>query len=248
MNDATALLIDNSNTRTKLMLARRGALISEQRLMPTASIAPEPLEELLSDWRYQHVLISSVVPDKQRILAAYFGDHAHCLSSNSPLSFDIAPYAGQHTIGADRLANAAGLLSYGRLPAIAVDLGTAVTYEVLCEGGKGAYFAGGVIAPGLSALARALNESTAQLPLVDARIDAPVLAQDTVSALRAGVHYGYMGMIRETLARLSHEWDTAPLVVLTGGDAARVHSYDANLGVLDDRLTMKGLASISMSL
>ncbi len=248
MNDVSTLLIDNSNTRTKLMLARRGALISEQRLIPTASIAPEPLEALLRGWQYQRVLISSVVPDKQHILAAYFGDQAHCLSAGSPLSFDISLYAGQHTIGADRLANAAGLQSYDRLPAIAVDLGTAVTYEVLCQGGRGAYFAGGVIAPGLSALARALNESTAQLPLVDARIDAPVLAQDTISALRAGVHYGYMGMIRETLASLSRAWDSQPLVVLTGGDAARVYDYDPSLGICDELLTMKGLASISVAL
>ena len=52
-------------------------------------------------------------------------------------------------IGADRLANAVGVLARYGSPAIVVDFGTAVTFDIIS--GKGVY-EGGVIAPGLGGM------------------------------------------------------------------------------------------------
>lgn len=66
------------------------------------------------------------------------------------------------TVGADRLANAAQLTD-GKLPAVCIDFGTAVTFEVVTEDRE---FAGGAIMPGRMLLRRSLNDYTAQLPLI----------------------------------------------------------------------------------
>ncbi len=245
MNKPTTLLIDNSNTRTKFMLAAQGILAPEQRIIPTAAISAPQLEQLLGSWHYERVLISSVVPETRSILCRSLRAPKHILGAHSQLNFDLSPYAGKHTLGADRLANAAGLIAYGQLPAIAVDLGTAVTYEVLQKDGHKAYFAGGLIAAGLQVLSKALHQATAQLPAVETSTSPPLLAQDTQSALQAGAFYGYMGMVRETLTTLQHLLGEPALVVLTGGDARHVHAYAPELGIRDDLLTMKGLCALA---
>ena len=58
-------------------------------------------------------------------------------------------YPAPETIGADRLANAVAVNElYGR-PAIVVDFGTAVTFDVVSAAGD---YVGGVIAPGLESM------------------------------------------------------------------------------------------------
>ncbi len=215
--------------------------------MPTADLSSDQLACLLQSWHYERVLISSVVPETHEILCRSLAAPKHSLSAHSRLNFDIDCYEGKLTIGADRLANAAGLIAYAQLPAIAVDLGTAVTYDVLSGDSQQPYFAGGLIAAGLGVLTQSLARMTAQLPAVSVGGGAPPppLGQDTLSALQAGAYYGYMGMIRETLCRLQANFPRPALVVLTGGDARLVHAYDPQIGICDDLLTMKGLCAIS---
>ncbi len=246
MDDSSILLIDNSNTRTKFRLARDGVLLPECRMLPTCDISKARVGDLLRGWGYSKVMMSSVVPEKRDILCAAFSMPVHSLSASSALNFSLEPYAGRSTIGADRLANAAALVSdYARYPAVAVDMGTAVTYEVVAHDGTQAYFAGGVIATGLRALSVSPADATAQLPQVEASLCVPALAQDTKSALQAGVLYGYAGMLRETLHALALQLGEKPFVVLTGGDAVFVKEYDDSFGILDKDLTMKGLLALS---
>ncbi len=214
--------------------------------MPTSDISVESVSALLAGWSFSRVILSSVVPDKRRILCASFRVPVHCLSAHSVLNFSLEGYAGKETIGADRLANAAGLVAYGHFPAIAVDMGTAVTYEVLSASEAGVRFAGGVIAAGLATLVSSLSQSTAQLPLVHPDVHAPALGQDTYASLRSGALYGYAGMVRETLCALERELGEAALVIMTGGDASFVLQYDESLGELDESLTMKGLLVLSL--
>ena len=68
-------------------------------------------------------------------------------------------YPKPETIGADRLANAAAAAALYGSPAIVVDFGTAVTFDVISAAGDYAW--GGVIAPGLSAMTDYLHNRTA---------------------------------------------------------------------------------------
>ncbi len=245
MSDEFVLLIDNSNTRTKFRLGVGDLLCDEQRILATRDISEETVATLLEGWTFHRVILSSVVPEKGELLCRLFDVPVHSLSAGSVLNFSLDGYAGKSTIGADRLANAAGLATYGRLPAIVVDMGTAVTYEVLCASETGVRFAGGVIAAGLSTLVHSLNQATAQLPLVRPSVHVSVLGQDTAESLRAGALYGYAGMLRETLSALEEKLGEAAFVVLTGGDAAFVLKYDESFGLLDNDITMRGLLLIS---
>ncbi len=70
----------------------------------------------------------------------------------------------ESTVGQDRLLDALGAFARSKQACIVIDAGTAVTVDFV--DGQGV-FQGGIIAPGLSMMARALHEQTAGLPLVD---------------------------------------------------------------------------------
>jgi len=72
-------------------------------------------------------------------------------------------YPKPRSIGADRLANAAAAAELYGFPAVVVDFGTAVTFDVISE--RRAYV-GGVIAPGLEAMTNFLYQRTALLPRI----------------------------------------------------------------------------------
>ena len=70
-------------------------------------------------------------------------------------------YPKPESIGADRLANAAAVVALYGSPAVVVDFGTAVTFDVVSA--ERCYI-GGVIAPGLEAMTNYLYKRTALLP------------------------------------------------------------------------------------
>lgn len=93
----------------------------------------------------------------------------------------------ESTVGQDRLLDALGAFARSKQACIVIDAGTAVTVDFV--DGQGV-FQGGVIAPGLSMMARALHEQTAGLPLVDvartlASLAAGTSAEAGTSALEA---------------------------------------------------------------
>lgn len=114
------------------------------------------------------------------------------------------------TVGADRLAQASAAWLRTKGACVVVSMGTAITIDVVNGRGE---FLGGLIAPGLRLMARALHDHTALLPQVEpARMTSP-LGRHTRDAIRAGVSFAAEGLIR---AALSHHRGT---VYGTGGDA-----------------------------
>ena len=117
-------------------------------------------------------------------------------------------------VGADRILNALALRDLFQGPSIAIDFGTATTFD--CVDAKGAYI-GGAILLGPNSAARALHEFTAKLPLIKVRKPLTVIGKDTVACLEAGLYFGYLGMIREVLARTKAEMGGRARVAATGG-------------------------------
>ncbi len=127
-------------------------------------------------------------------------------------------YPKPGTIGADRLANAAAAVALYGPPAIVVDFGTAVTFDVISPAGT---YAGGVIAPGLNAMTDYLHKRTALLPRVVLREPRQAIGRSTAEAMRSGAIYGYRGLVSEILRQLLKEIPSkfqTPLIA-TGGDA-----------------------------
>ena len=120
------------------------------------------------------------------------------------------------TVGADRLANAAQLTD-GKLPAVCIDFGTAVTFEVVTEDRE---FAGGAIMPGRMLLRRSLNDYTAQLPLIGITDLIPAVpGSNTVDAMLIGTDLAAVGAVREILVSLEKLFPAGTLRrVACGGD------------------------------
>lgn len=237
------LLIDNSNTRTKFALGDADALQSWRAICPTADLSPEVLNELLMGLAFEAVIVCSVVPLKAEIIKLYFDGRypLHFLSYLSPLGMGI-DYPLPAQIGADRLANSAGVLSRHRVPAIIIDFGTAVTFDVISS--EPAY-CGGVIAPGLGAMSGYLSQKTALLPVIELLEPASAIGKSTVHAMQAGAVLGYRGLVKEILAKICAELEGNPIIVATGGDAALIAQGVSEIDVVDSDITLDGLRQVA---
>jgi type III pantothenate kinase len=125
------LIVDNSNTRTKLALADGDCLASWRAIIPTPEISQQSIADALGDLNWDASIISSVVPHKAAILASQLGNKpCHQLNHLSKLPIGIN-YPQPEQIGADRLANAVGAFAQYNIPCIVLDFGTAVTFDVI---------------------------------------------------------------------------------------------------------------------
>jgi type III pantothenate kinase len=235
----TYLLIDNSNTRTKFRLADDRGLHEENAWLPTADLDPTSIQNLIAGWSFQAVLACSVVPKKAALLESIFAPQTpfHLVSHRSqmPLSID---YPNPAQIGADRLANAVGVVTHYPAPAIVIDFGTAVTFDVISSTPA---YCGGVIAPGLGAMNDYLHRKTALLPLIDLAEPAQAIGKSTQQAMLAGAVYGYRGLVKEILRKLQQEMEQPVTIIATGGDAELIARDLPEIAHIAPQLTMQGL-------
>jgi type III pantothenate kinase len=237
------LLIDNSNTRTKFALGDANAVDEWRGVMATADISAESLVDVTNEISYSAVMVCSVVPDKAAVLKAYYEPRCplHFLGYESPLGLGI-DYPLPSQIGADRLANAAGVLTRHGAPAIVIDFGTAVTFDVISA--EPAY-CGGVIAPGLGAMSAYLPGKTALLPVIELEEPASAIGKSTVQAMQAGAVFGYRGLVKEIIARIRAELGGTPKIIATGGDAALIARGVSEIDVVDPDITLDGLRQVA---
>lgn len=239
----TCLLIDNSNSRTKFALGTVGG-IGSPRILPTGELTVPVIRELLSDWCFGRVYACSVVPAARAVIAEALGEYSvNWLSADAVSKVDFSAYPGVSTLGADRIANALAAVAHVPLPLVAVDMGTATTFEVVVQGGVCPCFAGGIITPGFKSFAACLPSNTALLPAVDAGVPARVIGRTTREAMSAGVVAGYAGMLDSLLDGIENELGESVSVVLTGGDAAMFGPLLRHRSICVASLTLQGLAA-----
>lgn len=99
------------------------------------------------------------------------------------------------TVGADRLAQASAAWARTGGACVVVSMGTAITVDVVNGRGE---FLGGLIAPGLRLMARALHEHTALLPEVEPRRRRS-FGNRTEAAIQSGISFAAEGLIRAAL-------------------------------------------------
>ena len=164
-------------------------------------------------------------------------------SANLPLPIRVDH---PHDVGADRLldAYAAHRLYGGAL--VVADVGTAVTVDAV--GSDGA-FLGGAIAAGPALGLRALADHTAKLPHVLLAAPPRAIGRDTVSALQSGAVFGWRDLVsglvtrvRAELAELEGVEPSRVRTVMTGGFAAGPWARAIGVDIVDEHLTLKGLA------
>jgi type III pantothenate kinase len=188
-------------------------------------------------------IVSSTVPQLRpewsEMAARYLGHELLVVGPSLRTGMPIR-YDNPREVGPDRLVNAvAGYDLVGGAVAI-VDFGTAVTHDVVSASGE---YLGGVIFPGLEISLEALTERAAALPRIDLTEPRGVLGKTTIEAIRAGVVYGYAGMVDAILERLRSEVGEMQAIA-TGGLASHVVPYCRSLDAVDDLLTLTGLRLI----
>lgn len=236
------LLIDNSNTRTKFTLGDDNGLENWRAVVATPELREEILEETTSGLEYEAVVVCSVVPAKRKVMESFFQEQAqvHFVDQDSPIGMAI-DYPNPAGIGADRLANAAGVQRHG-VPIIVVDFGTAVTFDVISA--QPAY-CGGVIAPGLGAMSGYLPQKTALLKPIELHEPATAIGKSTADAMLSGAVHGYRGLVREIIAQVRQELEGDVKVIATGGDSELIAQGLEEISAVDRNLTLEGLRLIA---
>jgi type III pantothenate kinase len=154
------------------------------------------------------------------------------LKTGMPIRYD-----NPREIGPDRLVNAVAGYEHVGGAVVIVDFGTAVTHDIVSAGGE---YLGGVIFPGVEISLEALSERAAALPKIDLTPPRALIGKSTVEAIRAGVLYGFAGMVDGIVARLHGELGEFRTLA-TGGLAGVVVPHCSTIDEVDDLLTLKGL-------
>ena len=149
------------------------------------------------------------------------------------LSYDIP-----RELGADRRANGVPIRGRYGGPAVCVDLGTSVNFDIVGAEGD---FLGGVLVPGVEISLAALTTRGAKLPEIDLLPPRTVIGKSTVDAIRSGVVYGFAGAIDGILRRLLDELGEETDVIATGGLATAIVPFTQLIDEVDDLLTLTGL-------
>ncbi len=198
----------------------------------------------------QGISFCSVVPEATERLLRVFercgaGVPVFQLTHEKKLGVAIS-YPRPAEIGQDRLANAAAALALVGAPAVVIDMGTAVTFDIVTRAGG---YEGGIIAPGVEVMRRYLHEQTALLPKLDPT-DLEVsraIGKSTLEAMKIGTVVGFAGMVQalldEVLREFSMRGEGSPAVLATGGTADLLEKRLRHPFRIVPDLTLRGLAS-----
>ena len=245
------LVVDVGNTETVVGLFRGRSLESHWRL---STVVPRTVDEYVHLLRsllrevpvgpadIHRAVVASVVPESGEVLretlARVSGGPVHVVGPDAPLPIRL-DVEEPRTVGADRIVNTlAARELYGR-DTIAVDLGTATTFDLITADGV---FLGGVIAPGVSAGLEWLARRTAKLPRVELRPPERCIGRRTETCIQSGIFYTAVDAVDGIVRRIREEWgkDDA-YVVATGGYATVVGPHCATVQHIEPFLTLYGL-------
>lgn len=190
------------------------------------------------------VIISSVVPAVDQPLEAmserYFQRKPVFVNASSDLGLKVF-YDNPREVGADRLVNAVAAREKYGSPAVVVDLGTTINFDIVGADGN---FLGGVICPGIGMSINGLFAKTARLPMVDFREPEKVIGSNTVGSITSGLYYGFIGMIDGIVERVIAQLGPETKAVATGGQGAKIVSASRFVKIYDEDLTLDGLRLI----
>jgi type III pantothenate kinase len=231
-----ALLINANNTNTTFALTNRHRILT-RKIVPTAKLNGVPFRQR----DLTGVVLASVVPAATQKLRRWVSLKPIIVNADSNLGIGVR-YPHPKQIGADRLANAVGVAELYGTPAIVVDFGTAVTFDIVNTRRE---YIGGVIAPGLSAVTEYLYQRTALLPRIRLAEPRSTVGKSTIEAMRVGAVVGYRGLVKEILAALRREPGMKrAVVVATGGYGALIARKIPEVQHVNPMLTLEGLRFI----
>lgn len=247
------LLVDVGNTETVLGLAdgESGEISAHWRLSTGLSRTPDEFDHLIHSLLVRkgfdpaaltRGVLGSVVPSvTERLRTALEGLISGPVftveaGAELPVRLDVDE---PKTVGADRIVNTlAASILFGR-DTVAVDLGTATTFDCITAEGV---FIGGVIAPGVQVGLEWLGRRAAKLPRVEFRPPPAVIGRRTETCMESGVFFSSVDAIDGIVDRIKAEWEKPEaLVVATGGYAGLLAPHCRTVERVEPFLTLRGL-------
>jgi type III pantothenate kinase len=147
-------------------------------------------------------------------------------------------YENPREVGADRIVNAVAAYEMLGGPVIAVDFGTATTFD--CVSAKGEYL-GGAIFPGILVAMEALFSRASMLHRIEIARPRNVIGRTTTQSLQSGLLFGYAGMVDSMVERIRGELGAEARVIATGGLAQRIAAETRTIERVEPFLTLEGL-------
>ena len=244
------LAIDIGNSAIKFGVFDGEHLLFKFGTPTDRDCTPDDLEQAVAgslQFPFDSAVACSVVPQVEQAVLEFVTRRlqVELLLLDNTFDFGLAiKYETVSTLGTDRLVNAfAAVAKYGT-PLIVCSLGTATTIDVVNDTRE---YLGGVIAPGIPAMAEALPMKAINLPLVDITKPASVIGTTTVDSIRSGIYYGYASLLDGLIRRIASEFGTllAPKVIATGGFANLIVPECESIDITDENLLLDGLRLLS---
>jgi type III pantothenate kinase len=220
------LCADAGNSFIKIALVDRGRVgrvVTVESSAPARVIEAAAVRAVRGHADFGACAFASVYPPANRALAAAL----RRVSSRVPLEVThrcaLPVRMGVRNpsrVGTDRICAAVGALGARGRGAVVVDVGTAITVDLVTD----RVFRGGVILAGPGLSLQALHAHTAALPALDFRAGPfpPSGIDRTEPAMRWGAGLSAAGGIREAVALLRQRAGIRLPVVMTGGGAPRL--------------------------
>lgn len=246
--------VDIGNTNIVLALGEGGAWVHSWRVYSDQRKTGDEyyviFRSLLESSRVDtaavdRIVMSSVVPNLtlsvQKNMRRIFGRDALVVSNDVRTGLDRESLPAE--LGSDLLCNLAWAHHVHPDKAVmTVDFGTALTFSTVDGEGR---VRGVAIVPGLLTAVHALFGATAQLPQVELKIPSTVLGRSSEDSIRAGLMYGYAGLVEKMVAQSEAELGERLIVMATGGLCQTISPLIPRIETIDKYHTLNGLALIS---
>jgi type III pantothenate kinase len=247
------LAIDIGNTNIVLGLYQGKKLITHWRLLTVAERTADEYGVIISHLiaaagfrcdQIRAIVVSCVVPPMVSVLhelsERFFKVHPLMIGPGIKTGMPIL-YENPKEVGADRICNSVAAYEKYHEACIAVDFGTATTFDFISRNGE---YLGGSIAPGLSISAEALFQRASKLPRVEIIRPKEVVGRNPIQSIQSGIFYGYVGLVDGIVQRIQREQGQRAKVIATGGLAPLVASECTTIDAVDEFLTLEGLRII----
>lgn len=235
------LAIDVGNTNISLGVFEKKRLLRRYSIPTGRRTYRSKLLPILRSYPIENAIISSVVPYATAILKNELSRQLRkkplVLGLNIKVPI-INRYRMKRQVGQDRLVNAYAACEFYGFPAVVVDFGTAVTFDVVSYRGE---YLGGMILPGLRMSLAALAEKTALLPNIKLKRPREFIGRDTAESILSGIVHGFAAMTGDMIRGIRRVIGSDAIAVFTGGDSVLLRQYIKGKKYLDADLTIKGL-------
>ena len=238
------LAVDIGNTSTKFGIFDGESLVSNFSIPTDPNFTSGDLKRLVGrniGTSIDQASVCSVVPGmdalmRELLIDAGIGDPVFVANSfDFGLKIDYQPLSA---LGTDRLVNSFAAAEKYEVPCIVCSFGTATTIDVVDRDRK---FLGGIIAPGMKTMTKALHLNTANLPDIEIERPESVIGNTTETSIQCGIFYGQIGMVEGIIARFKNEIGGDPKVIATGGFAFLIAENTTLIHTVDEDLLLDGL-------